>query len=95
MSTPALVADGADDIWLLAKRMRLHGVRRLPVTGEDGGLIGVVSLDDLQLARRAPISTCAIAARDMRADAAVEKVSRFVLTIKDALGAREREAAAR
>jgi len=47
MSTPALVANGADDVWLLAKRMRLHGVRRLPVVGDDGGLIGIVSLDDL------------------------------------------------
>ena len=47
MSTPAVLADGADDIWLLARRMRLHGVRRLPVVGDDGGLIGIVSLDDL------------------------------------------------
>lgn len=47
MSTPAVLADGTDDIWLLARRMRLHGVRRLPVVGEDGGLIGIVSLDDL------------------------------------------------
>ncbi|WP_042266940.1 CBS domain-containing protein [Paraburkholderia heleia] len=47
MSTPAWIAEGADDVWLLARRMRLHGVRRLPVVGEDGGLIGIVSLDDL------------------------------------------------
>jgi len=47
MSAPAVVAQGEDDIWLLARRMRLHGVRRLPVVGEDGGLIGIVSLDDL------------------------------------------------
>jgi len=47
MSTPAVVAQGDDDIWLLARRMRLHGVRRLPVVGDDGGLIGIVALDDL------------------------------------------------
>ncbi|HTH60815.1 MAG TPA: CBS domain-containing protein [Paraburkholderia sp.] len=47
MSTPAVVADGADDVWLLAKRMRLHGVRRLPIVGDDGGLVGIVALDDL------------------------------------------------
>jgi CBS domain-containing protein len=47
MSAPAVVAHGGDDIWLLAKRMRLHGVRRLPVVGDDGGLIGIVTLDDL------------------------------------------------
>jgi CBS domain-containing protein len=47
MSAPAVVAHGSDDIWLLAKRMRLHGVRRLPVVGDDGGLMGIVTLDDL------------------------------------------------
>jgi CBS domain-containing protein len=47
MSAPAVSADGTDDIWLLARRMRLHGVRRLPVLGDDGGLIGIVTLDDL------------------------------------------------
>ncbi|WP_311732580.1 CBS domain-containing protein [Burkholderia ubonensis] len=30
MSEPALVAHSGDDVWLLAKRMRRHGVRRLP-----------------------------------------------------------------
>ncbi|SDC87982.1 CBS domain-containing protein [Paraburkholderia lycopersici] len=47
MSAPLVLAQGADDFWLLAKRMRLHGVRRLPVVGEDGGLVGIVTLDDL------------------------------------------------
>ncbi|MFX1674959.1 CBS domain-containing protein [Paraburkholderia sp. A2WS-5] len=47
MSAPAVLARGTDDFWLLARRMRLHGVRRLPVVGDDGGLVGIVSLDDL------------------------------------------------
>jgi CBS domain-containing protein len=47
MSAPAVTVHGADDIWLIAKRMRLHGVRRLPVVGDDGGLVGIVTLDDL------------------------------------------------
>ncbi|WP_175948317.1 CBS domain-containing protein [Burkholderia pyrrocinia] len=47
MSAPVAIANAADDIWLLAKRMRQHGVRRLPVVGGDGELVGVVSLDDL------------------------------------------------
>ena len=48
-----------------------------------------------RLAQLAPIATCAISAQDMRTDAAVGKVSRFVLAIKDALGAREHEVTAR
>lgn len=47
MSAPAALARGGDDVWLLARHMRLHGVRRLPVVGDDGGLIGIVTLDDL------------------------------------------------
>ena len=48
-----------------------------------------------RLARRAPIATCAISAREMQTDVAVEKVSRFVLAIKDAHASRDHEAAAR
>ncbi|BBA44812.1 MULTISPECIES: CBS domain-containing protein [Burkholderia] len=47
MSAPVAIAHADDDIWLLAKRMRQHAVRRLPVVGDDGELIGIVSLDDL------------------------------------------------
>nr|WP_057927088.1 CBS domain-containing protein [Burkholderia ambifaria] len=47
MSTPVSIGNVDDDIWLLAKRMRQHGVRRLPVVDGDGDLVGVVSLDDL------------------------------------------------
>jgi len=45
-----------------------------------------------QLARSRPIATCAISARDLERDAAVEKVACFVLAIKDALAARARGA---
>lgn len=47
MSAPVAVANVDDDLWLLAKRMRQHGVRRLPVVGDGGELVGIVSLDDL------------------------------------------------
>ncbi|CAB3767298.1 hypothetical protein GQ57_16635 [Burkholderia sp. MSh2] len=47
MSEPVAVANVDDDIWLLAKRMRQYGVRRLPVVGDGGELVGIVSLDDL------------------------------------------------
>ncbi|HDR9483020.1 TPA: CBS domain-containing protein [Burkholderia aenigmatica] len=42
MSAPVAVADIDDDLWLLAKRMR-----QLPVVGDVGELVGIVSLDDL------------------------------------------------
>jgi CBS-domain-containing membrane protein len=29
------------------ERMRLHGVRRLPVVDHDGSLMGIVTLDDM------------------------------------------------
>ncbi|MGF6962148.1 CBS domain-containing protein [Paraburkholderia youngii] len=45
-SPPALVAEG-DDLWLAASRMRLNGVRRLPVVDTAGALTGIVTLDDL------------------------------------------------
>ncbi|CAM2154028.1 CBS domain-containing protein [Paraburkholderia tropica] len=47
MSAPAVLAHGTDDLWMLARRMHLHGVRRLPVVGADGSLVGIVTLDDL------------------------------------------------
>ncbi|WP_175828821.1 CBS domain-containing protein [Burkholderia cepacia] len=47
MSEPVAIANGDDDVWLLAKRMRQLGVRRLPVVGDDGELVGIVALDDL------------------------------------------------
>jgi CBS domain-containing protein len=30
-----------------AKLMRQKGIRRLPVTGDDGALVGIVTVDDL------------------------------------------------
>lgn len=47
ISSPAVVSQGRDDIWLFAREMRQHGMRRLPVVDEEGGLIGIVALDDL------------------------------------------------
>ncbi|MCX8049819.1 MAG: CBS domain-containing protein [Methylohalobius sp.] len=36
-----------DEVFFAADRMRASGVRRLPVIGHDGGLVGIVTLDDL------------------------------------------------
>jgi CBS domain-containing protein len=47
MRTPVVIADEAEDTSVAIARMRHHGVRRLPVTGHHGKLVGIVTLDDL------------------------------------------------
>lgn len=47
MHTPLVSASETEDSSQAIERMRKHGVRRLPVTGVRGRLIGIVSLDDL------------------------------------------------
>ena len=47
MSEPLVVALETDGIDHVLRRMRLHGVRRVPVTNALGELVGVVSADDL------------------------------------------------
>lgn len=36
----------SDSLWDVAKKMRLHGVRRVPVINGQGGLVGILSIDD-------------------------------------------------
>jgi CBS domain-containing protein len=46
--TPRIAAIGRDaDVHDAMAVMRRHGVRRLAVTGEDGSIVGVLSLDDV------------------------------------------------
>jgi CBS domain-containing protein len=47
MRTPLITADESEDSGEAVARMRAHGVRRLPVTGPGGRLVGIVTLDDL------------------------------------------------
>lgn len=47
MSTQIVVADANEDVSDAVDRMRAHGVRRIPVTGDDGALLGIFTLDDL------------------------------------------------
>jgi len=47
MSAKLVIAGGAEDISDALARMRLHGVRRLPVVDHDGSLMGIVTLDDM------------------------------------------------
>ena len=47
MSSPLVVACETDGVDQVLRRMRLHGVRRVPVTTDKGELVGIVSVDDL------------------------------------------------
>jgi CBS domain-containing protein len=47
MRTPLVTAAETEDSAVAVSRMRMHGVRRLPVTGREGQLVGIVTLDDL------------------------------------------------
>ena len=47
MSTQLVVADCGEDVSDAVERMRAHGVRRIPVTGDGGSLLGIFTLDDL------------------------------------------------
>ena len=37
----------SDGIWDTVQKMRSKGVRRMPVVNQNGGLVGIVSLDDM------------------------------------------------
>ena len=52
MRTPVVVAGTSEDVAQAIERMKLHGVRRIPIMDENLKLAGVVCLDDL-LARLA------------------------------------------
>ena len=47
MSDDLLLAGEREDVGSLIERMRLRGIRRVPVVSEDGRLAGIVSADDL------------------------------------------------
>lgn len=47
MGTKVVIASMAESLEDGIERMRLHGVRRLPIVDHDGGLVGIVTLDDL------------------------------------------------
>lgn len=47
MHSPVVTAGEGEDSRVAIARMRAHGVRRLPVTGNGGRLVGIVTLDDL------------------------------------------------
>ncbi len=47
MRRPAVIARSHEDVSAAVERMRTHGVRRIPVLGDDRRLAGIVCLDDL------------------------------------------------
>jgi CBS domain-containing protein len=47
MSEPLETINESDEVWQALDRMRSRGVRRLPVLGTQGELVGIVSADDL------------------------------------------------
>jgi CBS domain-containing protein len=47
MSEPLETINENDEVWQVLERMRSRGVRRLPVLGAHGELVGIVSADDL------------------------------------------------
>jgi CBS domain-containing protein len=47
MSDDLLTASEDDDVYETIERMRFRGIRRVPVVNPGGGLIGIVSVDDL------------------------------------------------
>jgi CBS domain-containing protein len=44
---PVVVAGESEDASEALQRMRTHGVRRLPVVGANGRLVGILTLDDV------------------------------------------------
>ena len=47
MTDDLLTAAEHDDIYATIERMRLRGIRRVPVVNDDGSLRGIISADDL------------------------------------------------
>lgn len=47
MSSRLVIAGSSEDTTDAMERMRAHGVRRLPVVDDAGGVIGIITLDDL------------------------------------------------
>ena len=95
VGTPVWAARASTPVatWLSKHWRQLHTVAFFCTMGGRGSEDTFAQME--RLVQSAPLATCAISARDMQTDVAVEKVSRFVLAIKDALAAREHEAAAR
>ena len=47
LHTPVVIAQESEDTSQLIERMRAHGIRRVPVVDQQGGVVGIITLDDL------------------------------------------------
>ena len=47
MSQELLTGSEEDGIHEIIERMRMHGIRRLPIVGKEGCLAGIISVDDI------------------------------------------------
>jgi CBS domain-containing protein len=47
MRSPVVIAQESEDCAQVIERMRMHGVRRVPVVDGQGIVVGIVTLDDL------------------------------------------------
>jgi CBS domain-containing protein len=47
MSFELVTAREKDGIWETMQRMKTHGIRRMPVVSDAGGLTGILAVDDL------------------------------------------------
>jgi CBS domain-containing protein len=47
MHTPVVIAQESEDTSQLIERMRTHGIRRVPVVDQQGGVVGIITLNDL------------------------------------------------
>ena len=47
MSTDLVTAREGDSVEAALTKMKEHGVRRLPIVDADGGLVGILTLDDI------------------------------------------------
>ena len=47
MSAQLVSVQEQEDVVETIRRMRVHGIRRIPVVSQDGGLVGIMSVDDM------------------------------------------------
>ena len=47
MSYKLIIAHEKDDLMSTIKRMRVNGIRRIPIVNQAGGLVGILSTDDI------------------------------------------------